>query len=248
MRRLWMPLACSALGAGLALAVPAPASAAVVVSPAQARQGGAVDLTFHVVEDRAGTYTTKVEVRLPEAAPIAEVYPLSDAEWAPRISYRTLELPVKGGHSGSTSTVTSAVTWFRAPGARTDTDLRVAMAPMPRVGRLAFTVVQTYADGTVRRWPAGSAGGPVLALTPAAAQAAPASRSAGDASTAPARGGSALGTYLILGVVLGLLIGLVVGVVRRRRRGAPLEEGPLEEAPLEGSPTEEDPAAPSRVP
>jgi uncharacterized protein YcnI len=238
MRRLWMPLACLAVGAGFALGVPATASAEVVVVPTEAQQGGAVDLTFHVVEDRTGAYTTKVEVQLPTATPIAEVYPLSDAEWAPKITYRTLRQPVPGGHMGPTATITSAVTWFRDPaGRRQSADLRVAMAPMPKVARLAFTVVQTYSDGTVRRWPAASAGqdggGPSLTLTPAGAPAAtPAAApaaGAGRTSDAPASTASSVGTYLILGVALGLLIGLVAGISRRRRRGAPLEEGPLEQ-------------------
>ncbi len=121
----------------------------VTTTPTEARQGDAVRLEFSVPEERAGTKTNQIEVRLPADAPIAEVYPMSVNGWAPRISSRTLDKPVAGIHSSGVSTVTTAVTWVRVgesdPG---PARLALSMGPMPQAERLTFEVVQTYADGT----------------------------------------------------------------------------------------------------
>jgi len=147
-------------------------AADVTTTPTQARQGDAVRLEFSVPEERAGTTTRQVEVRLPADAPVAEVYPMSVDGWAPKISSRTLDKPVAGIHSGGVTSVTTAVTWVRV-GASTPGPARLAlsMGPLPQTERLTFEVVQTYADGTVVRW-AGADGAhpaPVLTLLPAAA-------------------------------------------------------------------------------
>ncbi|MFC0509305.1 YcnI family protein [Micromonospora costi] len=145
-------------------------AAEVTTTPGQARQGDAVRLEFVVPEERPGTRTRQIEIQLPADAPIAEVYPMSVPGWAPRISSRTLDEPVAGMHSSGVSTVTTAVTWIRV-GEDTAGPARLplSMGPLPRTDRLAFPVVQTYADGTVVRW-AGAAGShpaPVLTLLPA---------------------------------------------------------------------------------
>ncbi|MFD6565908.1 YcnI family protein [Micromonospora profundi] len=172
-------------------------AADVTTTPTQARQGDAVRLEFSVPEERPGTTTRQVEVRLPADAPVAEVYPMSVDGWAPKISSRTLDKPVAGIHSGGVTSVTTAVTWVRV-GASTPGPARLAlsMGPLPQAERLTFEVVQTYADGTVVRW-AGADGAhpaPVLTLLPAAAGAAgPAGHGghgapAADAATGPQAG------------------------------------------------------------
>ncbi|MEU8170150.1 DUF1775 domain-containing protein [Micromonospora sp. NPDC049004] len=150
-------------------------AADVTTTPTEARQGDAVRLEFSVPEERAGTKTTRIEVRLPADAPVAEVYPMSVDGWAPKISSRTLDKPVTGIHSSGVSTVTTAVTWVRVgAGTSGPAQLALSMGPLPQAERLTFEVVQTYADGTVVRW-AGADGAhpaPVLNLLPAAAGAA----------------------------------------------------------------------------
>ncbi|MEU5912036.1 DUF1775 domain-containing protein [Micromonospora sp. NPDC047527] len=162
--------------AGLLLGWPGTAHAAdVTTTPTEARQGDAVRLEFSVPEERAGTTTRQIEVRLPADAPVAEVYPMSVDGWAPKISSRTLDKPVAGMHAPGVTTVTTAVTWVRvgesAPG---PARLALSMGPLPQAERLAFEVVQTYADGTVVRWADtdGAHRAPVLTLLPAAAGAA----------------------------------------------------------------------------
>ncbi|MEH1166074.1 DUF1775 domain-containing protein [Micromonospora sp. CPCC 205539] len=142
----------------------------VSTTPTSARQGDAVRLEFTVPEERAGTKTKQIEVRLPADAPVAEVYPMSVDGWAPRISSRTLDQPVAGIHSSGVSTVTTAVTWVRVgdvgPG---PARLALSMGPLPQAEKLTFEVLQTYADGTVVRWAdaTGAHRAPVLTLLPA---------------------------------------------------------------------------------
>ncbi|MEV1328804.1 DUF1775 domain-containing protein [Micromonospora costi] len=169
-------------------------AAEVTTTPGQARQGDAVRLEFVVPEERPGTRTRQIEIQLPADAPIAEVYPMSVPGWAPRITSRTLDEPVAGMHSSGVSTVTTAVTWIRVgedtPG---PARLPLSMGPLPRTERLAFPVVQTYADGTVVRW-AGAAGAhpaPVLTLLPGDPAAAGGPAAAGDPAAAGGPAGHA---------------------------------------------------------
>ncbi|MDG4801637.1 DUF1775 domain-containing protein [Micromonospora sp. WMMD980] len=157
--------AAALLAAALAGAVawPGPASAAgvtVTTSPGEVHQGDAIELSVVVPADRPGTRTTKIELTMPPDAPIGEVYPLSVPDWGPTITTRDLDQPVAGIHTSELNQVTEAVTWLRAPGAGTGAArLPLGMGPMPATDLLTFTVVQTYADGTVVRWtdPAGGA-------------------------------------------------------------------------------------------
>lgn len=172
-------------------------AADVTTTPTEARQGDAVRLEFSVPEERAGTKTTRIEVRLPADAPVAEVYPMSVDGWAPKISSRTLDKPVAGIHSSGVSTVTTAVTWVRVgAGASGPARLALSMGPLPQAERLTFEVVQTYADGTVVRWAdaSGAHRAPVLTLLPAAAGAAgPVGHGGHGAPAADAGNGPAAG-------------------------------------------------------
>ncbi|MFI7210218.1 DUF1775 domain-containing protein [Micromonospora maritima] len=168
--------AAALLAAALAATVgwPGAASAAagvtVTTSPGEVHQGDAIELSVVVPADRPGTRTTKIELTMPADAPIGEVYPLSVPDWAPTITTRTLNQPVAGIHAAELNQVTHAVTWLRVPGGGSGaTRLPLGMGPMPATDRLVFTVVQTYADGTVVRWadPAGGAHpAPTVALLP----------------------------------------------------------------------------------
>ncbi|SCF30989.1 DUF1775 domain-containing protein [Micromonospora mirobrigensis] len=175
------PGTASAAGPGAGISGP-PRGAAVAVSgaavgvtvtttPAQVHQGDAVEVAVLLPEERAGSRTTRIELRMPPDAPIGEVYPLSVPDWAPRITTRTLDRPVAGIHSPELDQVTEAVTWTRAPGAGTGpARLSLGMGPMPATDRVRFQLIQTYADGTVVRWadPAGGAHpAPTIPLLPA---------------------------------------------------------------------------------
>ncbi|MEU7751820.1 DUF1775 domain-containing protein [Micromonospora sp. NPDC049101] len=256
--------AVTALAAAGLLLWPGTAQAVdVTTTPTEARQGDAVRLEFTVPEERAGTRTNQIEVRLPADAPIAEVYPMSVNGWAPKISSRTLDKPVAGIHSSGVSTVTTAVTWVRVgesdPG---PARLALSMGPLPQAERLTFEVVQTYADGTVVRWAdaAGPHRAPALNLLPAApgaagpaahgghggpAAGAPAADGGVDAPAADAGGadeesGNADG-MLAAGLLAGLGGGAAIGwLVSRWRRRDPAEAAALAE--VTGGPDEDEAA------
>ncbi|GAA4570705.1 hypothetical protein GCM10023176_29870 [Micromonospora coerulea] len=233
-----------ALGAAVVagtLGWPGPASGAevtITTSPARVHQGDAVEVAVVLPEERAGSRTSRIELRMPADAPVGEVYPLSVPGWAPRITTRTLDRPVAGIHAPELNQVTEAVTWIRMPDATTGpARLSLGMGPMPATDRLTFQLVQAYADGTVVRWadpPGGAHPAPTVALLPPvptagghaghagtavegpadAAGPAPAARSAAD---------DGLSADLLLGS--GLLVGLGGGAAlgwlfSRRRRGA----------------------------
>ncbi|SCF25071.1 DUF1775 domain-containing protein [Micromonospora chokoriensis] len=245
--------AVTALTAAGLLIWPGAASAAdVTTTPTEARQGDAVRLELTVPEERAGTKTNQIEVRLPADAPIAEVYPMSVDGWAPRLSSRTLDKPLAGIHSSGVSTVTTAVTWVRVGDSGSGpARLALSMGPMPQAERLTFEVVQTYADGIVVRWAdaTGAHRAPVLTLLPAAPGAAgPAAHGAGHGVPAPgapagaddgsaARAGDAgeesgsADGMLAAGLLAGLGGGAAIGwLVSRWRRRGPAEPLTLTEA------------------
>ncbi|MET8358330.1 DUF1775 domain-containing protein [Micromonospora sp. NPDC005171] len=244
-RRRRIVAATAVTAAGLLLWPGTAYAADVTTTPTEARQGDAVRLEFSVPEERPGTKTNQIEVRLPTDAPIAEVYPMSVNGWAPRISSRTLDKPVAGIHSTGVSTVTTAVTWVRVgAGEPGPARLALSMGPMPQAERLTFEVVQTYADGTVVRWAdaAGPHRAPALTLLPAApgaagpaahggghggpAAGAPAAANGGVGAAPPARAGGAdeesgnadgmLAAGLLAGLGGGAAIGWLVSRWRRR--------------------------------
>ncbi|MGB2569020.1 DUF1775 domain-containing protein [Micromonospora citrea] len=225
---------------------PGAASAAgVTTTPTQATQGEAVTLHLVVPEERPGARTEKIEFKLPEDAPVGEVYPLSVDGWAPLMTSRTLDRPVAGIHAPGVTTVTASVVWTRAAGAPAPGPARlsVAMGPLPQTDRMDFEVVQTYSDGTVVRWadPAGGAHpAPTLTLVPPTGGAAPAGHGHGGVAADPAGapavadapvtdgdGPSAdvlLGGGLLIGLGGGALIGWAVS--RARHRAEPDDEQP----------------------
>ncbi|KAB1906401.1 DUF1775 domain-containing protein, partial [Micromonospora sp. AMSO31t] len=177
-RGRWWATAMLAATVGGALGWPGAASAAEVTlttSPAQVHQGDAIELAVVLPEERAGSRTSRIELRMPADAPIGEVYPLSVPDWAPTITTRTLDQPVAGIHASELNQVTDAVTWIRMPGTTKPARLSLGMGPMPATDKLTFTVIQTYADGTVVRWadpPGGAHPAPTVTLLPPPAGAA----------------------------------------------------------------------------
>jgi len=149
----------AALALGLtftgALPLVAPAAADVSISPTTAVQGDATSVTFSVRNQRPGAHTVKIEVDLPSDAPIAEVYPMTVPDWAPKIVTRPVKDPLPGIHGSGLTDATAAVVWYRAgdaPEPPPVETLRLEMGPLPEAPQVAFTVFQTYSDGTVQRW------------------------------------------------------------------------------------------------
>ncbi|MET8835216.1 DUF1775 domain-containing protein [Micromonospora sp. NPDC004540] len=232
-RGRWWATALLAAALGGTLGWPAAASAAEVTlttSPAQVHQGDAIELAVVLPEERAGSRTSRIELRMPADAPIGEVYPLSVPDWAPTITTRTLDRPVAGIHAPELDQVTDAVTWIRMPGTTGPARLSLGMGPMPATDRLTFSVIQTYADGTVVRWtdpPGGAHPAPTVTLLPpppgAAAHAGhgePVAEAPAEAA-APVRAdddGPSADLLLGGGLLAGLGGGVALGWLLSRRR------------------------------
>ncbi|MDG4787454.1 DUF1775 domain-containing protein [Micromonospora sp. WMMD1102] len=227
----WIVALVTATLAGATLGAQA-ASADVTMSPGEAVQGGAAKLTFRVTEDRVPAYTTRIELLMPESAPVAETYPMSDPQWAPRMTMRKVDQSLGGIHHGQVTEVVASIVWTRAgapaPGGG-PAELVVSLGPLPQTDQMTFHLVQTYSDGHVTNWnqppssevPRPEFAAPVLTLAPPAAEPAPPGAAVPQREAADDDGDSGFGS-LTTGLVAGLILGLAVAAwlyLRRPRTG-----------------------------
>ncbi|RKR90533.1 uncharacterized protein YcnI [Micromonospora pisi] len=236
--------AALALGATLVgvLGLALPASAHVTVNPKEASQGGYGRVAFRVPNESDTASTTKIEVNLPENAPIASVSTIPVPGWTVELEKRKVDPPLEV-HGSKVTEAVAKITWTATADAAVKPEqfqeFGVSMGPLPEVDQLIFKVLQTYSDGEIARWidepAAAGAEAPehpaaVLKLTPAAA-AASAGATPGASVAAVARtegddedeGSSAALGLGIAGLVAGLA-GLALGglaFARTRRPAAP---------------------------
>jgi hypothetical protein len=147
-RRAGVPAVAAVLG----VLVAAPAFADVSVSPTTSIQGSGDNLTFHVTNTGTAPIGT-VTLELPDDTAVAEAYPLSVDDWAPKIEQKTLATPLATIHGGTpVSEATKAIIWLAMPGHQLapgkSADLSVALGPLPTLSKMSFTVVTKYADGS----------------------------------------------------------------------------------------------------
>ncbi|WP_406037084.1 YcnI family protein [Micromonospora sp. NBC_00898] len=215
-----------------------PASAHVTVNPTEATQGGYGRFAFRVPNESDTASTTKVEVVLPENAPVGSVSTMPVPGWTVAVEKRKVDPPIDV-HGSQLTEAVSKLTWTAAANAGVKPgefqEFPVSMGPLPQVDRMVFKVLQTYSDGNISRWieeptPGGEEPenpAPVLTLTAASPSAAP-SGSAGAAAPAgnddsdddSDGAGTAFG---IAGLVAGLA-GLILGglaFLRTRRQPTP---------------------------
>ncbi|GIE31343.1 hypothetical protein Ait01nite_043880 [Actinoplanes italicus] len=148
-RRAGVMTAVTAVGV---LFAAGPAAADVTVNPASVPQGSGANLSFHVTNEGTAPIT-EVTLKIPADTPIAEVYPLSVDDWAPRITYRKLSVPLDTIHGGTPVTEASdSIVWLAVNGAKIEpgksADLTVALGPMPALSSVRFMMDTKYADGT----------------------------------------------------------------------------------------------------
>jgi uncharacterized protein YcnI len=217
----------------------APASAHVTVNPREATQGGYARLAFRVPTESDTASTVRLEVTLPDDAPVASVSTMPVPGWTVAIERRPVNPPVEV-HGSQVSEVVSKITWTASADAGIKPgefqEFPVSMGPLPEVDRMVFRVLQHYSDGNVARWiEAPAADGtependpaPVLKLLPAASNAPSATPTATaaepGASAADDDGDSTARGLGIAGLVAGLA-GLVLGalaLVRSRSTTTP---------------------------
>ncbi|WP_328467786.1 YcnI family protein [Actinoplanes sp. NBC_00393] len=221
--------AVSAMAAAFVLAVAGPAAAHVTVNPSTATQGGYTKVSFRVPNESDTASTTKLEINLPENAPVASVSIKPVPGWTAAPVKTKLATPIKAHDSEITEAVTK-ITWTADKGAEikpgTFQEFDVSLGPLPETDQMVFKALQTYSDGTVVRWidepttdgtePESPA--PVLKLAAASDASTPASAPAeadasGSADAEESNSGAAWG---IAGLVAGLA-GLVLGLLAYRK-------------------------------
>lgn len=236
MRPLRRPAAALALGAvaAVTLGIATPASAHVTVNPKEATQGGYARLAFRVPNESDSASTTKVEVVLPENAPVGSVSTMPVPGWTVTVEKRKVDPPVQV-HGSQVTEAVAKLTWTATGDAAIKPgqfqEFPVSMGPLPQLDTMVFKALQTYSDGTVVRWIEEPTGGeepdkpaPTLKLTAAASTggstpaAAPAAGGDDDDDDSDGGAGTALG---VAGLVTGLA-GLVLGglAFARTRRTA----------------------------
>ncbi|MGK5442241.1 YcnI family copper-binding membrane protein [Micromonospora sp. URMC 105] len=215
-----------------------PASAHVTVNPKEATQGSYGRFAFRVPNESDTASTTKVEVVLPENAPVGSVSTMPVPGWTVAVEKRKVDPPIEV-HGSQLTEAVSKLTWTATGDAAVKPgqfqEFPVSMGPLPQVDRMVFKSLQTYSDGNVVRWieeptPGGEEPehpAPVLTLTAAsaasaspAAQAAPAGQA--EADDDEDSDGAATG-LAVAGLVAGLA-GLLLGglaFARTRREPAP---------------------------
>jgi uncharacterized protein YcnI len=225
--RLAKAAALSVGGVVVALGIAGPAFAHVTVNPNSATQGGYGRVAFRVPNESDTAATVKLEVNLPEDAPVASVSTMPVPGWTVAVEKRTLSTPLTV-HGSQVTEVVGKLTFTAAAGAGVKPgefqEFPVSMGPLPEKDQMIFKVLQTYSDGEISRWIDEPVEGgeepehpaPVLKLAKAADAAAPAAgptsgptvdavASANDDSSS----GAAVGLG-IAGLVAGVL-GLVLG-------------------------------------
>ncbi|MFG3601730.1 YcnI family copper-binding membrane protein [Micromonospora chersina] len=239
MIRLRRPATAAALTlaavATAVLGLAGPASAHVTVNPTEATQGGYGRFAFRVPNESDTASTTKVEVNLPESAPVGSVSTMPVPGWTVTVEKRKVDPPIEV-HGSQLTEAVSKLTWTAAPNGGVKPgefqEFPVSMGPLPQTDRMVFKVLQTYSDGNVSRWieeptPGGEEPenpAPVLTLTAASASASPAASApaaAADDDDDDADTGAAT-AFGVAGLVAGLA-GLVLGglaFLRTRREPA----------------------------
>ncbi|WP_444950148.1 YcnI family copper-binding membrane protein [Micromonospora ureilytica] len=200
------------------------ASAHVTVNPKEAAQGGYARVAFRVPNESDTASTTKLEVVLPENAPVGSVSTMPVPGWTVTTEKRKVDPPIEV-HGSQLTEAVSKITWTASGDAAVKPgqfqEFPVSLGPLPQVDSMVFKTLQTYSDGNISRWIDEPAPGtepehpaPVLTLAAAApdGSAAPASAAAvASPDDDDDEDGNGLAVGLgVAGLVAGLA-GLVLG-------------------------------------
>ena len=153
-RALRRALIVGGTSAGLLLLGAGIAAAHVTVSPGTVTAGSYTTLTFRVPTESDTASTTAVEIQLPAATPFASVSAEHTAGWTVDVAETDLAAPVTQGAITLTKAVSSVTFTAQDSGVAPHqfVTLDLLVGPVPDVGSISFTAVQTYSDGTIVRW------------------------------------------------------------------------------------------------
>ncbi|MET8909066.1 YcnI family protein [Micromonospora sp. NPDC004551] len=241
MIRLRRPATAAALTltavAAAVLGLAGPASAHVTVNPKEATQGSYGRFAFRVPNESDTASTTKVEVNLPENAPVGSVSTMPVPGWTVAVEKRKVDPPIDV-HGSQLTEAVAKLTWTAAPNGGVKPgefqEFPVSMGPLPQVDRMVFKVLQTYSDGNVSRWIEEPTPGaeepenpaPVLTLTAASASASPAASAPAAAAAddddddADTGAATALGVAGLVAGLAGLILGGLAFLRTRREPAA----------------------------
>jgi uncharacterized protein YcnI len=233
MKKKYLTTAAIAAGAILAVAVPLSASAHVTVSPNTAAAGSYALVTFKVPTESATAVTNRLEVDLPTDTPFTSVSYVPVAGWSTELVTETLPKPVKIGGNELKEAVTKVI-WTAESGHEIEAGqlqlFPLSVGAVPDTGKLVFTALQGYSDGSTVSWSQTTENAehpaPVLYVndTPPAAHGA-ATRPSVSATEVPAPTTSASSSDAVArglgigGLVLGA-IGAVLGILAFRREAS----------------------------
>ncbi|TDC80824.1 DUF1775 domain-containing protein [Micromonospora sp. KC606] len=220
-----------------------PASAHVTVNPREATQGGYGRFAFRVPNESDTASTNKLEVVLPENAPVGSVSTMPVPGWTVAVEKRRVDPPIEV-HGSQITEAVAKLTWTATGDAAVKPgqfqEFPVSMGPLPKVDRMVFKVLQTYTDGNVQRWIEEPAAGaeepanpaPVLTLTaaspsPSVAAGAPAAPVEADDDDDDSPGvATGLGVAGLVAGLAGLLLGGLAFARTRRQPTAGSPAGP----------------------
>ncbi|MFI6233378.1 YcnI family protein [Micromonospora sp. NPDC050784] len=195
-----------------------PASAHVTVNPKEATQGGYARVAFRVPNESDSASTVKLEVVLPENAPVGSVSTMPVPGWTVATEKRKVDPPIEV-HGSQLTEAVSKITWTASGDAGVKPgqfqEFPVSLGPLPQVDSMVFKTLQTYSDGNISRWIDEPAPGaeepehpaPVLTLAAAAAPTGSAAPTAAVASPDDDDDDEGNGLAVGLGVA-GLVAGL----------------------------------------
>ncbi|MEU7758257.1 MULTISPECIES: YcnI family copper-binding membrane protein [Micromonospora] len=217
------------------LGVAGAASAHVTINPAEGTQGGYGRFAFRVPNESDTASTVKVEVNLPENAPVGSVSTMPVAGWTVAVEKRKVDPPIEV-HGSQLTEAVSKLTFTAAPNGGVKPgefqEFPVSMGPLPQADTMVFKVLQTYSDGNVSRWIEEPTPGaeepenpaPVLKLAAAApassAASAPAAAADDDDDDDGSGGATALGVAGLVAGLGGLALGGLAFARTRREPAA----------------------------
>ena len=227
-------IASVAATAGIVLSA-IPALAHITITPGSASPGSAAVLTFHVPNEEASAYTTRVDIQIPTDHPIAQFLVQPVAGWTISVRTITLAKPLVTD-DGQFSQAVSEVIWSGGritPGQFQD--FSVSADPLPQgVSQLTFKAIQTYSNGDVVRWidvpvpgqPQPDHPAPQLTLTGTGGAGSTADAARPSASAATSASDGTARAIAAGGVLIGLLGVALAGLCWRRAKALAVREVP----------------------
>lgn len=152
-RRTATVLAAAAVGV---LAFAAPAAAHVTIAPVEAEAESHARLDLRVPNESDEAATVKLEVNLPEDAPLASVRTKDVDGWSVKTKTRKLDDPIDL-HGREVDEVIGTITWT-ADSKKTGIqpgqfgEFPISVGPLPKEGTLVFKTIQTYSDKSESAW------------------------------------------------------------------------------------------------